>query len=160
MFFSECIRDSSWFESSRKAPKWPPVLILCLYVFLSVYHTRLLHMNNASWDQRTHIVVANPFPLRWCLCITVICLPSQPRRPRNTDSSMKRWWPRPRREVRSFDKVIKVPLLSSFRAFTAESEVLSGSGFFKGGQQCSLIHPAIANTWVSVSLQSLFLFFW
>lgn len=36
-----------------------------------------------------------------CVCVTGICLPSQLRKPRNTDSSMKRWWPRPRREVRA-----------------------------------------------------------
>lgn len=38
-----------------------------------------------------------------CLCAAVIFQPNQPRRRRNTDSNMKRWWPRPRREVRSPD---------------------------------------------------------
>lgn len=41
--------------------------------------------------------------------IPVIFPPSQPKRPRSTDSSMRRWWPRPRREVSS--RGIKVPVL-------------------------------------------------
>lgn len=40
------------------------------------------------------------------LCVAAICLPNLQRKLRSTGSSMKRWWPRQRREVSVFRKAI------------------------------------------------------
>lgn len=71
--------------SSYLVPNQRRPLVQLFVVHVSGYHTRPLNMNNASQ------------PLTLCLAAT--CPPSRPRRPRNTGSSMRRWWPRPRREV-------------------------------------------------------------
>lgn len=49
----------------------------------------------------------------WHWCFAAICLPNLQKKPRSTGSSMKRWWPRPRREVRSFYKAIHVHVTST-----------------------------------------------
>lgn len=73
----------------------PPLLSLSLSA------SRRPHMQFEKIRQPSHCNID-------VLCAAAICLPNLQRKPRSTGSSMKRWWPRPRREVSSFHKAIDV----------------------------------------------------